>query len=165
MNAATKLFNRVLSPLNRAHPLGPLLVRLCLGAVFAQSGWGKLHNLAGTTEFFESLGIPAPGAQALFVSLVELVGGLALVVGAGTRVAALLLGGTMVVAIATAQASEIEGLLSFLTLDETVYGAALVWLAVAGAGKASLDAWLAPRLGLQGRVNPATLPPTSSIES
>lgn len=140
------LAHRFVTLCNRAAPLGPLLIRLCLGVLFAQSGWGKLHNLSGTTEFFASLGIPAPGVQALFVSLVELLGGLALIVGLGTRLAALFLGGTMVVAIATAQWSEIEGVTSFLTLDETVYGAALVWLVVAGAGKASLDAWLSPRL-------------------
>jgi putative oxidoreductase len=140
------LARRFVTLCNRAAPLGPLLVRLCLGVLFAQSGWGKLHNLGGTTQFFASLGIPAPGAQALFVSLVELLGGLALIFGLGTRLAALFLGGTMVVAIATAQWSDVEGLASFLTMDETVYGAALVWLAVAGAGKASLDALLAPRV-------------------
>ena len=47
---------------------GPLLVRLTVGLVFVMTGWGKLHSLDNVTEFFQSLGIPAPGFHALVVS-------------------------------------------------------------------------------------------------
>ena len=38
-----------------------LAVRLYWGWLFAEDGWGKLHNLDKVTEFFTSLGLPAPG--------------------------------------------------------------------------------------------------------
>ncbi len=38
-----------------------LAVRLYWGFQFAQTGWGKLHNLAKITGFFASLNIPFPG--------------------------------------------------------------------------------------------------------
>ncbi|MCG5052770.1 MAG: DoxX family protein [Myxococcales bacterium] len=150
MNALAQTYRKALHLLRRAEPLGPLAVRLCLGVLFAQSGWGKLHNLAGVTSFFESLGIPAPGLQAAFVGVVELVGGGALVLGLATRLASLLLSGTMVVAIATAQWKEFEGLAGFLTLAETVYLAGLVWLLVSGAGALALDALIVRWSALRG---------------
>jgi putative oxidoreductase len=119
--------------------LGPLLARVAIGAVFIGTGWGKLHDLDGVTAFFRELGIPAPGAQAAMVSVVELVGGALLVVGLLTRYAAVPLAATMVVAILTAQRERIHGVLDLFGLIELAYLVVFVWLAVAGAGKASLD--------------------------
>ena len=52
-----------------------LFVRLYWGWQLAQSGWGKLHNIDKVTEFFMSLGLPAPGLTAHFIASLELVGG------------------------------------------------------------------------------------------
>jgi len=121
--------------------MGPLAVRLSLGAVFLGTGWGKLHNLGQVTSFFTDLGIPFPAAQAALVSGVELVGGTLILLGLFTRFAALPLMGTMAVAILTAKRPEIDGLRSLLAFEEFTYLAGFLWLLVAGAGKASLD-WL-----------------------
>jgi putative oxidoreductase len=86
----------------------PLLARLTLGIVFAESGWGKLHNLPRVIAFFTELGIPAPSVQAPFVAGVELVGGLLLIVGLFTPLAAVFLAATMVVAIATAKMGDVH---------------------------------------------------------
>lgn len=125
--------------------LGPLFVRVALGLVFVASGSGKLHNLDNVTQYFGSLGIPAPHAQAVFVSTVELVGGLLLLLGLGTRIAALLLIGVMAVAIWTAKLPEVHGLVELAGTIEIAYLAAFAWLALAGAGTASMDHWLAHR--------------------
>ena len=45
-----------------------------LGWIFAESGWGKLHNLKNVVNFFRSLGIPHPELHAPFVATVEFVG-------------------------------------------------------------------------------------------
>ena len=132
---------RALAILDRFSWVGPLAVRLTLGAVFLGTGWGKLHNLAQVTSFFTELGIPFPAVQAPMVSGIELIGGSLLIVGLFTRFAALPLMATMVVAILTAKRPEIDGIRSLLAFDESVYFAGFLWLAVAGAGKASLD-WL-----------------------
>jgi putative oxidoreductase len=132
---------RALTRLEGFSWVGPLAVRLSLGAVFLGTGWGKLHNLGQVTSFFTDLGIPFPAAQAALVSGVELVGGTLILLGLFTRFAALPLMGTMVVAILTAKRPEIDGLRSLLAFEEFTYLAGFLWLLVAGAGKASLD-WL-----------------------
>lgn len=121
----------------------PLLARLVIGVVFTGSGWGKLHNLGQVTQYFASLGIPFPELQAPFVASVELVCGALLLVGLGTRLAAVPLIGTMVVALATALAPKIDGLGALFGLSEFLYIALLVQLAIGGAGAASLDRLLA----------------------
>lgn len=139
---AALLIARVRSALNRMAFLGPSLCRLSVGLVFAQSGLGKLENIARTTQFFGSLGIPAPGFHAVLVGSVELVCGCLLVVGLLTRVSALLLIPVMGVALVTSVLPEVSGLVETLTLDETVYLAVLAWLALDGGGKLALDSFL-----------------------
>jgi putative oxidoreductase len=119
--------------------LPPAVARLCVGVVFALSGWGKLHSLEQVTSFFTDLGLPAPAFQAAFVSTVELVGGALLIAGLLTRYAAVPLMITMVVAILTAQRANLTGLGSLVGLLEFAYIALLLWLAVAGGGRLSLD--------------------------
>jgi DoxX len=58
-----------------------LVVRLYWGWQISQNGWAKLHNISHVTEFFGSLGLPAPGPTAIFVSSTELVVGILLAVG------------------------------------------------------------------------------------
>ncbi len=48
-----------------------LVVRLYWGWGFFQAGSGKLQDLQKPTEFFQSLGIPFPHAQAILVGLTE----------------------------------------------------------------------------------------------
>lgn len=137
--------NIIRSRLDRFKDLGPLLVRVSLGVLFAQSGLGKLSNLPRTTEFFESLGIPAPEIQALVVGNVELLGGVALALGLLTRLAALPLAATMLVAIVTALLPEVENVLDLLALNETLYLAVLVLLVTQGPGRWSVDAFVESR--------------------
>ena len=66
-----------------------LVIRLYWGWQISQNGWGKLHNLSHVTEFFASLGLPAPGATATFVATFEFVGGILLAIGLLSRIAAL----------------------------------------------------------------------------
>jgi putative oxidoreductase len=133
---------RILTSLDRVAWVGPLAVRLSLGAVFLGTGWGKVHNLAQVTSFFTDLGIPFPAAQAAMVSGIELVGGTLILLGLFTRFAALPLLVIMLVAILTAKRPEIDGIRSLLAFEEMTYLAGFLWLFVAGAGKASLDALL-----------------------
>jgi putative oxidoreductase len=125
---------------------GPLLARITVGVVFAGTGWGKLHSLPDVTKFFTDLGLPWPGFQAGLVATTEFVGGVLLLVGLLTRLAAAPLAVTMVVAILTAKRSEIDGLSALLGLEEFLYLAVFVWLMLAGPGALSLDRLLGGRL-------------------
>jgi putative oxidoreductase len=60
-------------------------------------------------------------------------------VGLGTRLAALPLAFTMVVAILTAKRADINGLTALVGFEEWSYLVFFIWLAVAGAGPLSLD--------------------------
>jgi putative oxidoreductase len=126
--------------------LGPLFARIVTGYVFLLSGWGKLHNLPAVTENFIGWHIPFPHVLTPFVSGVEFFGGLFLLLGFMTRISAGALGITMIVAIASAKWGDVDSLETLLGFDETEYLALFVWLAIAGAGKLSLDYVLGRRL-------------------
>ena len=53
-------------------------------------GWPKLTNLGGTIEGFSGMGIPAPAIAAIFATLVEVVGGFLVLVGAFADIAGLM---------------------------------------------------------------------------
>src|SRR5271166_1381055 len=120
-----------------------LFVRLYWGWQFVVDGWGKLHHLPKVTEYFGSLGLPAPGPTAVFVSILELVGGALLALGLGSRLIALLLTGNMTVAYIT---GDREALLSIFTDPDkfsaaapfTYLMASLIVL-IFGPGRFSLD--------------------------
>jgi putative oxidoreductase len=124
-----------------------LLVRLYWGWQFTQTGWGKLHHLQQVTAFFASLGLPAPGATAVFVGCVELFGGLLLIAGLGSRLTGLVLTGNMLVAYITADR---EALLSVFSNPGKFYGAdpytflfAAVLILIFGPGWFALDTVIA----------------------
>jgi putative oxidoreductase len=119
--------------------LGPLFARLVTGWVFVGTGWGKLTHLPLVTENFANWGIPAPGILAPFVSGVEFVGGIFLLTGFLTRVTASALGVVMIVAVKAAQWDSVESFGDLLGLEEVLYLALFLWLAIAGAGRFSLD--------------------------
>ena len=125
--------------------LAPLFARLVVGWVFLWSGWGKLHNLPAVTQNFIGWGIPFPQLLTPFVAGVEFFGGMFLLVGLLTRISAGALGVTMIVAIISAKWSEVDSLETLLGFDETEYLALFLWLAIAGAGRLSLDQLLERR--------------------
>lgn len=79
---------------------GLTLLRVVVGVIFVMHGWQKLswgfHNVAG---FLGSLGIPLPTLAAVLLTLVEFVGGIALILGVLTRYFAALLSIDMLVAL------------------------------------------------------------------
>lgn len=73
-----------------AHDLALLVLRVALGAIFIAHGGQKLFwsGIAGTTEMFVGMGVFLPELTAPAVTIVEFFGGLALVAGLFTRLAA-----------------------------------------------------------------------------
>jgi putative oxidoreductase len=125
-----------------------LLTRLVVGFAFYDSGRGKLANPENTANFFTDLGIPFPELNAAFVSRLEYYGGMLLLLGVLTRIVALLLSSTMIVALLTADR---ETFVSAFTRSSEVglsdvapfvLGVLLSWLVIRGAGAISIDALL-----------------------
>jgi putative oxidoreductase len=123
-----------------------LFVRLYWGWEFMEDGWGKLHNLAKVTEYFASLNLPAPAQTALFVSIIELVGGVLLAVGLFSRLTGLVLTVNMLTAYVT---GDREALLSVFTAPDKfsaaapyMYLFASLVILIFGPGKFALDTLL-----------------------
>ncbi len=129
--------------------LPPLFARLVVGSVFMWSGWGKLNGLPVVTDNFVSWGIPFPHVLAPFVSGVEFLGGLLLLLGLFTRIAAVPLVVVMIVAIVSAKWGDVDSLETLLGFEEVAYMALFGWLAVAGPGPVSLDRLLQTWRGQQ----------------
>jgi len=117
---------------------GASLVRVVLGIIFFREGAGKLFGwfggggFIGTCSYFLRLGIPLPELNAYLVGYTEFLGGLLLLLGLFTRLAAVPIALTMVVAILTAHR---EGGWSYpLLILATCIG-----LLQSGAGPFSLD--------------------------
>ena len=124
--------------LDRARPLAPLVLRIGLGVIFAVHGYDKLFNagISGVEGFFESEGVPLPGIAAPVVAVTEITAGIALLLGVGTRVAALALAAVIVGAIVFVKLP--MGLLGGYELDIGLL-VGLVALALTGPGALSLD--------------------------
>ena len=121
--------------------LAPLLTRIVMGQAFYYTGHGKLQNFDRTVAFFTDLGIPFPALNAGFVSSIEYIGGMCLILGLGTRVVSFLLSGSMVVALLTADKQAFIAKFPADLTDVTpfVYLLFLVWLVLYGGGPVSLD--------------------------
>jgi len=138
---------RALEFLERFRWLALLLGRLSVGLVFVSTGWGKVHDLPKVTAYFQSLGIPAPGFNAVLVGYSELLCGSAIVVGLLTRLATIPLLVSMIVAILTARIGDLHGVFDLVGFEEFTYLAVLVMLLLLGPGAASVDHLLVRRMG------------------
>lgn len=138
---------KIYGVLGRFASFGPLLGRLLVGLIFVEAGWGKLHNLEHVIGFFKSLGIPAAEIQAPMVASFELVFGALVLIGLLTRLAVLPLLGIMTVALLTAYKGDITGVSSLLPVVDFHYLIILVWLAVSGAGRFSVDHFILKKQG------------------
>jgi putative oxidoreductase len=127
-----------------------LLAVLDWGLQFVQTGLEILHNLSKITGFFASLNIPFPGFAAPFVSTLELVGGVLLMIGLFTRPVALLLTCNMFVAYWTADREALSAVFSdpgkFYTADPYTFLFASLMVLIFGAGFLAVDTPVAKRL-------------------
>jgi putative oxidoreductase len=76
-----------------------LVGRIAAGVVFLGFGAAKFVNHGTEADSFEAYGLPAPDALVYVIGALEVLGGLLLLAGLGTRAAALVLAGDMVAAI------------------------------------------------------------------
>lgn len=131
----------MLTALERYRQFAPLILRVIIGVIFLAHGVQKFGlfgdmNIAGVTGFFGSIGIPLPAVMAPLVAAIETLGGLALILGFGTRIASILLAIVMVVAILTVKLS--QGLLGGFELELALL-AGLVALMLLGPGEVALE--------------------------
>ncbi|MDD0859389.1 DoxX family protein [Arthrobacter alpinus] len=118
------------------------ILRIVVGFLFAAHGWQKYNEftIVGTQGAFAQMGVPAADVIAPIIATLELVGGIALILGLATRpFAALLLTLNMLGAIILVHASAgvfVEGGGYELVL---LLGASALAVALVGPGKLSVD--------------------------
>ncbi|HLY08143.1 MAG TPA: DoxX family protein [Planctomycetota bacterium] len=146
------LVSRVTALLTRFEGLPILLVRIVLGVMFAQSGYGKLFkNHEGVVTFFTELHIPMPALNAWFIGGVEFFGGLLLIAGLGSRIFSFLLASTMLVATLTSILPDLkkDGKYSSVTdlffVPEVLALLLLLWMVFSGPGLLSIDHLIAKK--------------------
>jgi len=134
-----------------------LLIRLCWGIQFFQTGYGKLTNIGKVTGFFSDLHIPFPMANAYLVGCTEMIGGALLTIGLASRLTAIPLIITLVVAYLTTEQEALQKLITFKDVDPFLtatpflfFFACLIILAF-GPGKVSIDYLLKRRFGRERR--------------
>ena len=137
-----------LSELHSWEWLGILLARVAVGLLFFLSGRSKLfipQRLEQMRQQLIEAHVPFPEFNAVFVSTVEFACGGLLIFGALTPVACVMLGGVMIVAIATTTLRKIKAtsplgwLSEFLYFPEVLYLVILIWLFFSGPGWLSVD--------------------------
>ena len=125
-----------------------LLARLAVGLLFFLSGRGKLFVPERRERMRQTLleaHVPFPNFNTIFVSMVEFVFGSFLVLGFATPLACVMLGGVMIVAIATTAIKNIRAtpplgwLSEFLYLPEVLCLVIFVWIFLSGPGWVSID--------------------------
>ena len=135
------------SALGHLADLGPLCIRVGVGAVFAVHGWQKFDTIgvSNFAKFLDSLGVPAPETVAWLQTIAEGVGGLLLIAGLMTRLVTLPLIAIMIGAITMVKA-DLPGVGFVVDSSvgtgwelETGLLAGLLGLLFVGPGRLSLD--------------------------
>lgn len=133
---------RINTTLARLSPLAPLVLRIAIGAIMLYHGINKLRGgMEGVETMFATMEAPAPSLSAPLVTAVEVIGGVALMVGLGTRLAAASLAAVLVGALFLVKADLgiiSSGPMPGAELDIALLGG-LVALLLLGPGNVSAD--------------------------
>ncbi len=124
---------------NKSLPVLDLLGRILLALIFVFAAIGKIMNYHGTAMFMAAYGVPT-GLLPIVIA-VELLAGLAVMVGLWTRWAALILAIFSATAIAIFHRTFNTPNEQIVTLAEVSFTGGLLLLAVNGPSCLSLDAW------------------------
>lgn len=121
-----------------------LVGRILMAAIFLIAGTRKVLAFAGTAGYFTKLGFPAPEVMVVIAIAVEIIGGIALVIGWRTRWAAWLLALFTLIALLMAHrfwefdAAQYANQMNHFLKNLAIIGG-LLFVATFGPGRASVD--------------------------
>jgi len=124
-------------PMNTLQSFAAPLGRILISFIFLYSGFGKITGYAGTQGYMEAMGVP--GALLPLVIAVEVLGGLAVLLGWHTRVAAFLLAGFSLLSalLFHANFADYGQMISFM--KNVAIAGGFLMIVAQGAGAFSLD--------------------------
>jgi putative oxidoreductase len=127
-------------------PVLLLILRLYWGFSFFKAGLGKWQHIDSVSQYFASLHILLPTANAYIASSIECIGGLLLLFGLASRLVSIPLSIVMITAYLTAHLDSIKTLLvnpaNFIAQDPFTYLLVCLLIFAFGPGAFSLDALL-----------------------
>ena len=137
----------------------PLPLRVIVGYGFMEHGFAKiLRGPEGFAHILQALGVPAPQLMAWLTILVEVFGGLAIILGAFVALASLPMAIVLLVAIVTVHLPNGFSSIKLMSYDvmgahfgqpgyetDLLYAAGLIALCIGGAGPWALDSYWASR--------------------
>lgn len=119
-------------------PYADLIGRLLIATVFVLAGWSKISAYAGTQAYMQHAGVP--GSLLPLVILLELGGGIAIIVGLYTRPVALLLAGFSIIAGLLFHGGSPDQMQQIMLLKDLGLAGGFLFLVANGAGRLSIDA-------------------------
>ena len=111
--------------------------RTLLALIFVVSGFGKISNFAGTQGYMEAMGVP--GVLLPLVIALEILGGIAIILGWHTRIAAVLLAGFSLLSAVLFHANFGDQMQMIMFMKNLALTGAFLMLVVHGAGPYSVD--------------------------
>lgn len=126
--------------MDKMKDLALLAGRVLLALMFVMAGWSKIGGYAGTQGYMEAMGVP--GFILPLVILLELGGGLAVVLGLFTRSLSVLLAGFTLMAAFIFHYQPAEQMQMLMFMKNVSVAGGFLALAAAGAGAFSVDARL-----------------------
>lgn len=124
--------------MDKMKDLALLAGRVLLALMFVMAGWSKIGGYAGTQGYMEAMGVP--GFMLPLVILLELGGGLAVVLGLFTRSLSVLLAGFTLMAAFIFHYQPAEQMQMLMFMKNVSVAGGFLALAAAGAGAFSVDA-------------------------
>ncbi len=119
-------------------PYTDVVGRVLIATLFVLAGWGKISAYAGTQAYMQHAGVP--GSLLPLVILLELGGGLAIIVGLYTRPVALLLAGFSIIAGLLFHGGSPDPMQQSMLLKDIGLAGGFLFLVANGAGRLSIDA-------------------------
>ncbi|TNI52795.1 DoxX family protein [Aeromonas dhakensis] len=126
--------------MDKMKDLALLVGRVLLALMFVIAGWGKIGGYAGTQGYMEAMGVP--GFILPLVILLELGGGLAIMLGLFTRSLSVLMAGFTLMAAFIFHYQPADQMQMLMFMKNVSVAGGFLALAAAGAGALSLDARL-----------------------
>jgi putative oxidoreductase len=119
------------------NPVVNLIGRICLALIFIMAAFGKLHDMAGTMGYMQSAGVP--GILIWPTIALELLGGIAIIIGFRTRIAAYALALFTVVAAAIFHHNFSDQMQMLMFMKDIAITGGLLILATSGTTGFSVD--------------------------
>ena len=121
-------------------PYADLVGRILISIPFVLAGWGKIGGYAGTQAYMQHAGVP--GGLLPLVILLELGGGIAIIIGLFTRPVAFLLAGFCILAAMLFHGGSHEEMQQIMLVKDFGLAGGFLFLVANGAGRLSVDARL-----------------------